>query len=312
MHVTNIKNVTLADFFLRPKESLEHIFGCENIQRELEIVGPHEAARLWQRCDYFALNPLMENLNEDALHDIAFSVMFTMSVSKLETSGNLRRRDVKQLWNDKPNFMHRAYEFEIAAYFIEKGNSDTRLGEPDIIIPTSRGEHYIACKKLSSEHTDEKYLAVIESHLNKAIEQIVKKSNGTGTVMLEVNENNCSIDEIERFVAEFLARSNGVEKISQVFITWWDRNLTVAELKDREGRVYAARRQYKHVPGTSGELDEIPFYAGETIEWIDTPPICDFRLSLVARSDDWLKTVYNSVFRPEEFIKVGIPEDVVS
>jgi hypothetical protein len=301
--MTRVEKISLTEFFRRPAAILEKVFGLDKLRRELETEVPHDAARLWQRCNYFTVNPRMEELASDALHDIAFTAFFTMGLERLELMGQLPRGYVKLLWRDKPSFMHRAYEAEMASYFLSKGYSKVRLDEPDIVIPMARTNHFVACKKLRPGTDRDRYRTAIVHNLNKAIAQIAGK--GCGTVMIEVDISTCAIDEMMKLVTDSLVQCAGAESISQVFLTWWDRNLIIAETEDRNGRVYAARRHTLRVHGDTGTLDcESPRYEGETIEWIDVPPVCDFRLSTVARSDDELNLVRASLL-DEKFWTYG-------
>lgn len=304
--MTHVEKISFAGFFRRPAEALERIFGCEKIQREIEVSAPNEVAKLWQRCNDFASNPQMEKLNEGALHDIAFSILLTKALENLQSIGRLPSGYIKHLWRDRPNFMHRAYEAEIASYFVSIGYHGTRLGEPDIVIPMPQGNHFVACKKVRSATSGERYCSSVESHLNKAVDQVSQLGNGT--VIIEVNSSRCSIDKLQERLASALSQCSGVNAISQVFITWWDRNLVVSESEGREERMYAARRHSAHIPGITGAAGiMLPHFAGETIEWIYVPPSCDIRLSSVARSDAWLMAVWENWLRPEAFATAGIP-----
>jgi len=54
--------------------------------------------------------------------------------------------------------------------------------------------------------------------------------------------------------------------------------------------------------------EELLEYKGETIEWIDVPPVHDVRLSSVARSDHWLKLARVNLLQPDKLLSWG-PEE---
>jgi len=298
------QRTTAAEFFRRPCVLLEDVFSIEALERESLKDTPHEAARLWALCVKFAADPQMGLLADSELYDIAFCVSLTFAFDQLRAAGRLPRSFVQKLESDKPCFIHLAYEAEMAAYFMGTGYAETKLGEPDIVVPMNASTCFVACKKLASTARGDTYLAAVVRNLDSAVDQIA--DHGTGLAMVEVDVSGCGIDCIEAHVVNHLDRHPRATAISAVHLTWWERTLHVGEVEGREVRVYAARRCVRSVVRNLGSgAAECPLYEGETIEWIDAPPVLDVRLSNVARSDDWLKLVAANHLEPDKVLCWG-------
>ena len=299
-----IQYTSISEFFHRTARTFEEEFGRQTLENDAAGPKPHNVSRLWKSCIDFASSPRLEDLSDQSRHDIAFSVLLARAFENLRSRGRLHQDFMDQLWNDRPSFLHRAYEAEVAAYFIDRGYEDTSLDEPDVVIKFGAEMHFLACKKLEPGRSKSKYLKKLKEHLKKAIDQIGR--HGSGSVMIEVDSRSCAIDEMETLVNNCLGCKETPSVVQYVFLTWWDPSFTTADLPNRHCRAYALRRQVRTISCHNGpHHSNSPIFEGQTIEWIDTPPTCEVLVSSVARSDDWIKTVISNRFEPDAFFGWG-------
>lgn len=315
----NTMYMDIGEFAQIPLRSFErHLgFGIPFLESELEKPNEqrHPAADLWKQCKKWAGNLNLLSLEEDELHNVMFSIQFSISVDALQKNNKISKSYIKDFKNDKDSFLNRAYELQIASYMVHTGHSESELliakGRPDIKLTIEGKPHFIECKTINSITNElTKYLNAIEQNFYKAANQIA--GVGVGTIFIEIENRFPSL--IEEIQNKFSAIWEGEIKyplISGVMITFWDRKpLYLAPQNDikqpeRKGQIYVARRYGIFISNPTASNLPASKFSGETIEFIDVPPVRQLLLSTIARTDDWLITSQKNIFNPGSFYSIG-------